>query len=1011
MKKIVASFVAVIMFSGALFAQSGFKTLQRESSGQSEERSVIVPLPSPVPVMHIVVSPDRKPINIQDLKVDVEVVGNLAMTTYEIVFYNPNHVIMEGEFIFPLTENQNVSAIALDINGKMRDGVVVEKQKARETFEAIVRRGVDPALVEKSAGNQFKMRIYPFNPNNTRKLKVTIEEPLITKNNNYIYNLPLKFNQQINFDLNVEIPLDSVAALPETDTDLPNFSFAKASNMYKASFSKKNYLLDNQVSFALPKLKEEPVFTHTDGKETYFYSDIDIKTASKDKSLPKKIAIIWDSSLSSSKRDISREFAALGSYLKQISDVEITFVTFNIKTDINKKFTIKKGDWSELKKEIENLVYDGATRFDKLNFGDLKADEILLFTDGISTFGDTRIAQSGVPVFVINSSLEFNRGELVNAAVKSGGSFINLNGISDKEAEMLLTKQNLKLVSCEYDKSKFKDIYPQPGTDVGENFTFAGILTASAGEITLSFGYDKKNIVFTKKIKIKSGAGNSAVARLWAAQKIKDLEMDSVRNENEIVKLGKAYSIVTDFTSLLVLENLMDYITYKITPPQEYLAEYNRIIGRMSKNEQDVQKSALEDSIRQAREIKYWWNKDFDQSKPPQKFEKLKSGTSTAEEELILEEVKEMSGEIMMDAQFEERSAAEAQTKGMTSDRTRVSRLMVEQSERAEAEQVRGARRMAEAKSSAPAPEQSQPKASVQIKAWDPKTPYMKILKKSKDSELYQDYLKLKTGYDDQPSFFFDITDEFMRRKMNDKAVIVLSNIAEMKLDNPEMLRIAANKLMELGQYQYAVDMFEKIVKLRGEDPQSYRDLALAYQANKEYQKALDTFYKILLSSWNDRFDGIQQIIFVEMNDLISLSPKLDISKIDKELIFAMPVDIRIVLGWSSDDTDIDIHVTDPYNEKAYYGNRLTRIGGRVSPDLTQGFGPEEFMLKKAVNGDYNISTNNFGDRRQSISGPTVLYLDIYTFYGTKKQTHQRVLVRTENVKEDNIIGTVNFKE
>jgi hypothetical protein len=525
-------------------------------------------------------------------------------------------------------------------------------------------------------------------------------------------------------------------------------------------------------------------------------------------------------------------------------------------------------------------------------------------------------------------------------------------------------------------------------------------MTAPAGEITLSFGYDKKNIVFTKKITIKSGGGNSAVARLWAAQKIKDLEMDVVRNENEIVKIGKAYSIVTDFTSLLVLENVTDYVTYKITPPQELLAEYNRIIGTMSKNEQDIQKSALEDSIRQAREVKQWWNRDFDQSKPPQKFEKLKSGgiddisereaPASVRDEILLSE--SAKGEIMMDAQFEILSAAEREEKGVR---------MVERSDR----------RMAEAKSSAPAPAQSQPKASVQIKAWDPKTPYMKILKKSKDNELYQDYLKLKTGYDDQPSFFFDVTDEFMRRKMNDKAVIVLSNIAEMKLDNPEMLRIAANKLMELGQYQYAVDMFEKIVKLRGEDPQSYRDLALAYQANKEYQKALDTFYKILLSSWDGRFNGIQQIIFVEMNNLISLNPKLDVSKIDKELIFAMPVDIRIVLGWSTDNTDIDIHVTDPYNEKAYYGNRLTRIGGRVSPDLTQGFGPEEFMLKKAVNGDYNISTNNFGDRRQSISGPTVIYLDIYTFYGSKKQTHQRVLVRTENVKEDNIIGTVNFKE
>jgi tetratricopeptide (TPR) repeat protein len=244
---------------------------------------------------------------------------------------------------------------------------------------------------------------------------------------------------------------------------------------------------------------------------------------------------------------------------------------------------------------------------------------------------------------------------------------------------------------------------------------------------------------------------------------------------------------------------------------------------------------------------------------------------------------------------------------------------------------------------------------------------------------------------------------------MNGKAVVILSNIAEMKLDNPELLRTVANKLMELGEYQYAVDMFEKIVKLRGEDPQSYRDLALAYQANKEYQKSLDTFYKILTGFW-DRFNSVKQVVFVEMNNLIALSPKLDTSKIDKELIFAMPVDVRVVLGWSTDNTDIDIHVKDPYGEEAYYGNRFTRIGSRVSVDLTQGFGPEEFMLKKAVNGNYEIFTNNFGDRRQSISGPTVLYLDIFTFYGTKKQTHQRILVRTENVKQNNIIGTVNFE-
>jgi tetratricopeptide (TPR) repeat protein len=248
-----------------------------------------------------------------------------------------------------------------------------------------------------------------------------------------------------------------------------------------------------------------------------------------------------------------------------------------------------------------------------------------------------------------------------------------------------------------------------------------------------------------------------------------------------------------------------------------------------------------------------------------------------------------------------------------------------------------------------------------------------------------------------------------MKRGLKEEALLALSNIAEMKLDNVELLRILGNKLIQLEYNDYAVDIFEHIVKIKGEDPQSYRDLALAYQAAKKYQKALDTFYKILAGSWDSRFKRLKQIIFVEMNNLISLH-KVDVSKINKELIFKMPVDLRITLGWSSDSTDIDLHVKDPYGETAYYEHQLTATGGHMSDDITQGFGPEEFMIKKAVDGVYEIKTNNFSDSRQSVSGPTTLYLDIFTFYGTDKETKQRLLVRTDSVKQDNIIGSIDFK-
>jgi len=271
-------------------------------------------------------------------------------------------------------------------------------------------------------------------------------------------------------------------------------------------------------------------------------------------------------------------------------------------------------------------------------------------------------------------------------------------------------------------------------------------------------------------------------------------------------------------------------------------------------------------------------------------------------------------------------------------------------------------------------------------------------------------YLMIKAGYDDQPSFFFDVTDEFIRRNQKEKALVILSGIADMKLDSPELLRTTANKFMEIGAYDYALVLFRKILKLRGEDPQSYRDLALACEAAGQKEAALEYFYKILTGYW-DRFESIKEIVFVEMNALISRNPGLNTKRIRPDLIFPMPVDLRVVLGWSTDNTDIDLHVKDPYGEITYYGHKKSRIGGRLTTDLTAGFGPEEFMLKKAINGDYVISTNNFANRRQGISGPTVLYLDIYTYYGSSKETHKRVLLRTDKVKETSAIGTVNSAE
>ena len=49
---------------------------------------------------------DKSPLEIIKLDVKINIIGNIATTTYDILFYNPQRRILEGEFSMPLGEGQ-----------------------------------------------------------------------------------------------------------------------------------------------------------------------------------------------------------------------------------------------------------------------------------------------------------------------------------------------------------------------------------------------------------------------------------------------------------------------------------------------------------------------------------------------------------------------------------------------------------------------------------------------------------------------------------------------------------------------------------------------------------------------------------------------------------------------------------------------------------------------------------------------------------------------------------------
>ena len=118
-----------------------------------------------------------------------------------------------------------------------------------------------------------------------------------------------------------------------------------------------------------------------------------------------------------------------------------------------------------------------------------------------------------------------------------------------------------------------------------------------------------------------------------------------------------------------------------------------------------------------------------------------------------------------------------------------------------------------------------------------------------------------------------------------------------------------------------------------------------------------------------------------------------------------MPLDLRVVLTWDADNTDIDLWVTDPNAEKAFYSHRLTYQGGRMSQDFTGGYGPEEFSLKSAKPGKYRIEAQFYGHNQQIVAGATTLQVKLATRFGTSQQQEKIVTLRLKGRNEVVFVG------
>lgn len=295
---------------------------------------------------------------------------------------------------------------------------------------------------------------------------------------------------------------------------------------------------------------------------------------------------------------------------------------------------------------------------------------------------------------------------------------------------------------------------------------------------------------------------------------------------------------------------------------------------------------------------------------------------------------------------------------------------------------------------------------SIQLKKWTPDAPYAERLRQADKHQLYRIYLDERPGYLNSTAFFLDAADIFFNRGEPQLALRVLSNLAEMNLENRTILRILGYRLLQAKRADLAVGVLQRVLELAPQEPQSYRDLGLAQAAAGEAQKAIDLLNEVVTRPWHGRFPDIELVALGELNAIVATaSSKLDTATIDPRLLRNLPLDLRTVLSWDADNTDIDLWVTDPNGEKVFYAHNASYQGGRISLDFTGGYGPEEFILKSAKPGKYLVQAQFYGHRQQVVAGATTLQLHLFTAFGTAQQRDQSVSLRLKSGGETVMVG------
>lgn len=534
-------------------------------------------------------------------QVDVTISDQFAATRIQQGFRNPTSRRLEGTFLFPVPRGAQLKSFTMEINGKPVEAELLAAGKARKIYEDIVRRQRDPALLEFVEQDLYKVRIFPIEPRETKRIELSYGQLLKSDSGLVSFEYPMSVEKysskpidkvSLNIELKTGKPLKTVYS-PTHDVEIVRSGKKRAKIGYESSgqTAERNF----EMFFSR---EEEGVgmslLTHRPHKSEDGYF---LLLASPglvddvDNVLPKDVVFVVDTSGSMAGGKLDQAKKALTFCVDSLSDGD-QFEIVRFATDVSPLFNGLRAANSHhrgtARKFIQNLKPKGGTAIDDalksamaLPASGERPFIVVFLTDGLPTVGERKIdaivenvvggkkIEKRVFCFGIGHDVNTHLLDRITEETRAVSEYvfpnedleIKVSSFFSKIKDPMLTNPELQFPAG----TDVNKMYPSPLPDIfngeqlivvgrfKENASGAVILTGASGEIHHRFAEDVEFSGRKKK--------HEFIVRLWATRRIGwlineiRLRGESEELKQEITTLAREHGIVTPYTAWLIVED------------------------------------------------------------------------------------------------------------------------------------------------------------------------------------------------------------------------------------------------------------------------------------------------------------------------------------------------------------------------------------------------------------------------------------------------------------------------